>query len=1224
MGNGVSSKEATALVHKWDRALDDLKNLTKDHQRITPTAAAGAATSMPKPIITTGGESTSQHNTPYGASSGRRSKPSLFSGPTSSDDGGFMSGAGEESTRAIGKHGDLVINSEVASSVSVSHISSPTHAARMKVSKSVAAANKAARDALFASYVMTKEQRREAASKTSAASNHFAAAAVALSSLLGGKRGDPREQVVTIEDIFFAAEVPLTYLQQYSIELEELHNILKSFVETDTRFRGNVGVEVVHLDVAPAVGHVTRGENRLLGEHSCKVTQPRLLESIKEDLANNDAVYLLQFDPYVLEQEMALDDDNDADGRLMASSNDDDAEVEHLSLSMAKMEKTNHSRFVTVPGDVTDANDGMVGVITGWRRIVLDTLRIAEAVCFEGNVIAISESEFPFPSAYKAMGTMSRGCGRARGYIRVFRLNDDAAGSSPQEDDVAPFLSHELMSGNVIGHLVGTSHAAALDEVLAPHIVATAWGLHLLRGTIESHHRHGYGLPVSDLIKTLRLPCDVYLAFDLPLDQVHLYLEEYIRLKNLDGQYNTELVPVITNSDRPGAVPSLTQHELDCILFEVTEANDDAEYPSVVILFQYDAAIAHNALGTTNKAQWGVLAGYDRERQLVRLIDANAKAFGRSWSVTCEWLLQAITGYGYIVLRHVSRLMRRQSVHGSTSLGSSLRVGTLTAAIQEVDGPDSWTPTHRLMMEAVNNHDGTQTKKPHGEGSRGSSPTVPPSRAFTQAQVHTHRHGSHRQNRAEVGALRHVSSEVRLRLDLVGASRGGLFESDQLFPSFTFPTVPLGATCLAAVLTRLGVPTEVDDVLLRSSFNVNDLLNHYVGLNSFAVVAEDYLEVAHQVQNFEVTPIHVATESQLSSPTHRADPKPPLASADDLIRLIQRCLEPQNTSTSVLIAHFTSRAITLVGGAHPFGTFGIITRLTQLKDDRFIVSVVDMHPNAFLRCWKVDVDVLYSAMEQRQFRGHRPRGCVLVRKLDASAVAARLDAQPKRSRPLSLSVAPFFGTFLTTVSPQIFGLSLAFAQLGYYFSPDEIFYEAYLKTVRSGTRRSSQARAWRDVDVSFEVLNRFITPKLLTDLANKFLSSRKERGLKVEMISKLSPENFAAELQEAANTDAPNILVVTYDASIVHGLSGVGLGTALVQSYDAEAQLVGMFDAEHTTFGLRWKCPLSTLIDACERASAAQDGSISVVAVRKVEASGADDELDVPDEIRGEFREAAF
>jgi hypothetical protein len=705
MGNGVSSRESAALVQKWDRALDDLKGLTRDHQRLARQQSASSAGSDPHGNNAVSGTHNQQpasfpvahpkHG--HGHQHGGKGIPTWAATP--SDDG--------EGSR-MGKHGDLLI-SDAGSNISISHAAqSPTNAAKSKVAKSVALANKTNREDMWASYAMTREQRMEASSATASAANHFAAAAIALSSLLGGKRGDPRQDIVTVEDIFFAAEVPLTYLQQHSIELEDLHNIISTFIETDSRFRGQFGVEVAHLDVAPAVGHLTRGENRLIGEHTCKVTQPRLLERVKDDLASNRAVYLLQFDPYVLEQEIEQNNllDGDENSFLQQSfsrleQEDGVVQSDPLNMSMAKMVRTNHSRFATI-AEVKKENDGMVGVVTGWRRIVLDTLRVAEAACFKGNVLASKESEFPFPAVYKAMGAVSRGCGRARGYIRIFRAGESVdATADPEDDPVVPFFSHELMTGTVIGALEGgTCHASAVEPVLAPHIVATAWAFHLLHGAAtEGSHRHGRGLPISDLIRTLRLPCDVYLHdFDLPLDQVQLYISEYIRLKGYESEFNSELVPVITTSERTGAVPSLTQHELDAILFEVTEANDDPEFPSVAILFQYDPAIAHNALGITPRAQWGILAGYDRDRQLARLIDANAHAFGRSWSVSCEWLLESITNHGYIVVRHIGRLVRRQSMRGSVSLASSLRVGTAQGLVEQVEAMmgtgEPWTPSN--------------------------------------------------------------------------------------------------------------------------------------------------------------------------------------------------------------------------------------------------------------------------------------------------------------------------------------------------------------------------------------------------------------------------------------------------------------------------------------------------------------------------------------------------
>jgi hypothetical protein len=318
-----------------------------------------------------------------------------------------------------------------------------------------------------------------------------------------------------------------------------------------------------------------------------------------------------------------------------------------------------------------------------------------------------------------------------------------------------------------------------------------------------------------------------------------------------------------------------------------------------------------------------------------------------------------------------------------------------------------------------------------------------------------------------------------------------------------------------------------------------------------------------------------------------------------------------------------------MGGAHPFGSYGVVTGLTHTVNGETLVDIADMNPNAFLRHWKVSPDVLFDAMETRSFRGHRTRGFIHMRTLapDGSELEARISAMPKRFRTLSLSAAPFFSVFRTTISPQVYGLSLAFAQLGFSFSPDELFYEAYLKTVRSGTRRSSQARAWKDVEVSFDVLNRNITPKLLSDLAVKFLNSRNQRGLSVEHVSTLTTDNFDGELQDAATPDTDSVLLLTYDVQIVHGLEDHGNGTAIVQSYDAETQMVGLFDAEHATYGLQWRCPLAPLMDAVDKATGASDGVMSAVRVKRVEVPSdvdSEEEGGVAPEITGQFNSPAF
>jgi hypothetical protein len=165
-------------------------------------------------------------------------------------------------------------------------------------------------------------------------------------------------------------------------------------------------------------------------------------------------------------------------------------------------------------------------------------------------------------------------------------------------------------------------------------------------------------------------------------------------------------------------------------------------------------------------------------------------------------------------------------------------------------------------------------------------------------------------------------------------------------------------------------------------------------------------------------------------------------------------------------------------------------------------------------------------------------------------------------------------------SPQVQGLSFAFAQLGQFFSPEEIFYEAYLKTVSDQRRRGSQAFAWRDVEVSLAIVNKNIDASMMTLVSKKFLESRKITSFHVERLDDIDCDELAQLLAEAADPAAEYVLLLNYNTQSVHGLSNMGNSVALIEGFNPADKTVTLIDAEYSLFGLRWTCDIPQLIEA--------------------------------------------
>jgi len=301
----------------------------------------------------------------------------------------------------------------------------------------------------------------------------------------------------------------------------------------------------------------------------------------------------------------------------------------------------------------------------------------------------------------------------------------------------------------------------------------------------------------------------------------------------------------------------------------------------------------------------------------------------------------------------------------------------------------------------------------------------------------------------------------------------------------------------------------------------------------------------------------------------------------------------------VTIVHFDSSLLKVVGANHPFGSYGIVMGVEERDDGILHVRVNDANPNSFLRNWQLPASFLYDAMSHRMSRRHRTRGVILLRRVPAAEREQRAAALPPRMRDFDLAVAPLLSPSLISASPHVQCLSLAFAQLDHYFSPEEIFYEAFLKTATAQRRRGSQAVAWRSVDISMTVLNTHITTRFLSQMATSFLAARHVYGLQVknEKLDRTSPDTVRGLLQEATARDADHVLLVNYAVREIHGEDGMGNSMAIVQGYDPRTSEVTLLESEYCLFGARWVTTVASLIAASCAASA--EGDVDFIVVRK-------------------------
>jgi hypothetical protein len=1148
MGSG-SSAEVDAHLRKWESAVNDLQTLCGTHRRaidsdrvVTPPASAFAGSQQQNDG--NGSDSNHNNNPASGGSNGkhndegneserslRRRASSLvsFGGklpvplPTGQDGGVVPHLTPRGSTaNVIAPHesSNAMFADSTPSKKDSSHNASMKHHSRQQVLEL-----RKKRNAVFQSYECPEGvdfDNVEGALNC----NHFAAVALALSSLLGGgKDNADRRTRVTVEDIFFAAQVPLHMLHAPPPPLTVMGDIIREFMDVDNRFKDQYNIEALHLDIAPTLGQVELGANDV-GDRQFRVQLPDFRKQITHDIEEeSDVIRVVNYDPFVLEQGLMVESD---DGTVTQSAS----------------QSFNANAFGLNPAAASKyqpKNDGAYAVLTDARNAVQPMVTLTEGVMSDTLFARIKE--VPAGQLFKAMASHT-GAPRAKGYIRISKRNaktgiattaseESAAATAAARlvDDVQLFFTPELCSGKVLGTNVDGCHAGAIAPFIAPHIVACAWAMHLVCGIRPNTHGHGKGLPVSDIIRTLRLPAGVVVnTSDLALDQVYLYFQEYLKRKLMDGNITLGFYPVLTKISREDAVPTISVFDLESILIDVKSGNEDPEQPQNVMLIQYNADVAHNVLGIASLSQWCVLVGYDDDTQTARLIDANAKTFSQSWTCPLDRLHKAMTGYGYLMVAR--------------------------------------------PRESNNNNNNTTTS------SRSSTPSTAT-------------------NPFGIGSLRHIASTVQHRLDLVKEQQqqtGNLFEPTAIparLRTFSYPDRPFALTTMSlAVLQLTGVNTTLEDLIHRLPYDVNSILNKRLPLECVKICLDRVLTSMGFEGQTEVKVHHFDrhTTGKLTFPikqfTALLNTHVPSDSNDN---------DPAMQNHTMIVS-FDRSQIQVHGTSNPFGSTAIVV---SFHEEESTVTLMDANPSVYLRMWTAPLETLHRAMQNLPGDGHRLNGAVILTK---SAAAPATGAAPKpASRVFDLSVAPVQNIFHVSPSPQVQGLSLAFAQLGYFFTPEEIFYEAYLKTVSDQRRRGSQAFAWRDVEVSLAIVNKKIDARLMTLVSKKFIESRKLTGLTVEQVDDIDIEELGKVLTEATNSK-DTVLMVNYNTQNVHGLSNMGSSVALVQSYDEPTEMITLVDAEYTLFGWTWKANLAQLIEAADLDN---EGSSPYGLVRITRGSGA-------------------
>ncbi|RNE97646.1 hypothetical protein TraAM80_09208 [Trypanosoma rangeli] len=919
--------------------------------------------------------------------------------------------------------------------------------------------------------------------------SHFGAAAVALSYLLGGEKGcKDRKKRVTVEDIFFAAHVPLHYLHGGVQGLPVMSDIIRDFIGVDNRFKNDYGLSAMHLDISPALGQVELGNNDV-GDRQRRMQLPEFSKVITHDCEEETQVIrIVNYDPYVLEQETLVDAFDDED-------------EEHSALAASALVNARPAVHCYPPN-----NSGAYAVIVDVRNVVQLMVTLAEGVV--GESLHVTLMEVPAAALYKAMTVVKDGC-RARGFIRIFRKDCVPV---MMHDEVPLMFTPELSSGKVIGSTLQGIHASVVSTHISPHIAAVSWAMHLLGGVRPNSHGYGNGLPVSDIIRKMCFPADVLIDGSLPLGEVFRYARKYVRITNLN--YNVSVCPVLTKISRDNAVPTISIFELESIIIDVKDANEDPEVPEHIMAIMYNANVAHNVLHISHFPQWCLLAGYDVETQMVLLIDAHPKTFMQTWTCPLDRLHKAMTSNGYIIFSKSREVASRNKSSESSTCGGSQLLG--------------FVPEPSL-----------------------------------------------------VGAPRRIASTVQNRLELLHEQETLGGEHTEVVKTFHFPSLPLSSTMMALALTKLGIFTTFEDVVMTLPFEISSLMLRYFTVESLAVCLTTY--TAAVGLSMEVQTYH----------TDRCRSGAPRLPWDDFKQLVVESVDNPNR---VLFVLFNKEKIEIFGVAHPFGSTGIVIGYNPSTES---VTVMDSNPHSYFRTWPVPLRTLHDVLLEEDAK-HRRSGCITLTRCEGGC-ESRFPL--KYTRDFPLHILPVQNIFHVSPSPHFQALSMAFAQLGFFYSPEEIFYEAYLKTMADQRRRGSQAFAWRDVDVSLTVINKQIDARFLAQVCRMFIESRnptnsstkgtlKRTGggggnctgdadtIQVELLEDIELEELDTILMDATRREGNNsVLLLNYDTAKAHDVEQWGRSLALVKSFNPETEMVELMEGEHTVFGLVFTVNLAKLIE---------------------------------------------
>eukprot|EP00759_Apiculatamorpha_spiralis_P032072 PhF_6_TR33672/c0_g2_i1/m.49300 len=431
---------------------------------------------------------------------------------------------------------------------------------------------------------------------------HFGVLAMSLSFL--GKTS------VTVEDIFKAAQMPLEYINYPSMTLAELYDVTILFLKNDARFGAkSFEAELVHMDTTVASGEVGHGYLAMETSHRCVVeTLADFREGLETEVTSMDVVRIVNYDPVVVEQGlMILDEDSD-------DSHDGIANMV-ISPSVQRI-KANQ-----IKSKSRRDNQGGFGVVVDYNT-TQHLVRLAGAT-LDADIHAV-EVEAPISTLYKAICKDNEYVGRPRGYIRLRRR----IASEP----VTPVTVAPLDFGY-----------RTVRQATAPYMIALA---HALRKWFNGG-RSSLKSIISDIVRKVGVPIDLYLLRNASLEIAQNVLETYLMKSGLSSQITHEVLSINTKLEcKEDSQTTLSIMELDSYL---TQATNNGH----MVVALVDMNIALNVMGVDTH-HWVLVQSYDSELQTAVMLDTNPKKYTSSWLISLERLHRALVKRGMITLSSIA------------------------------------------------------------------------------------------------------------------------------------------------------------------------------------------------------------------------------------------------------------------------------------------------------------------------------------------------------------------------------------------------------------------------------------------------------------------------------------------------------------------------------------------------------------------------------------------